>query len=285
MSLYQDDVKLIEIRMDAAHLVRDSSAGRTESVDSPPWPERAKSGLDFLCALVLLVLTAPIVFVAALAVKLTSRGPVFYCQTRTGKDGVPFTIFNIRTMTHNCESQTGACWSAPGDPRITWVGNWLRRTHIDELPQLWNVLRGDMSLVGPRPERPEFVVSLEQAIPGYRKRLALKPGVSGLAQIQLPADTDLDSVRRKLVYDLYYVNRRTLWMDVRIILSTVCKVLHIPAAVPQMLLRLPTGTRVEGASSGFAIGKPVGTLSEVVPVPVPQLASTDLSSASLSTVS
>src|ERR1043166_4902563 len=182
MSVYQDDVKATIFRTDAPHSVRMTENGGG-------WHNVAKSSLDFVCALLLLVLTSPIILVAAIAVKLTSRGPVFYSQTRTGKNGKPFTIFKIRTMTHNCESLTGARWACEGDPRITWIGNWLRRTHIDELPQLWNVLRGEMSLVGPRPERPEFVVGLEQAFPDYRKRLAVKPGLSGLAQIQLPADT------------------------------------------------------------------------------------------------
>jgi lipopolysaccharide/colanic/teichoic acid biosynthesis glycosyltransferase len=197
--------------------------------------------------LVLFVLTAPLVALAAIAVKLTSRGPVFYCQTRTGLGGRPYTIYKVRTMAHNCESQTGVRWASSGDPRITWVGRWLRRTHIDELPQLLNILRGEMSLVGPRPERPEFVVRLEQVFPEYHRRLAVRPGLSGLAQIQLPPDSDLESVRRKLVYDLYYVDRRTLWLDIRIILSTICKVLSIPFVVPRTVLQMPSGDAVEGA--------------------------------------
>jgi lipopolysaccharide/colanic/teichoic acid biosynthesis glycosyltransferase len=232
------------IRTDAAHLL--ALDAQPDAMDR--WFEQTRFFLDFVCALALLVMTAPIVIMAALAVKLTSRGPVVYSQTRTGKDGQPFTIFKIRTMTHNCESLTGACWSTPSDPRITWVGWWLRRTHIDELPQLWNVLRGEMSLVGPRPERPEFVARLEQALPDYRKRLAMKPGLSGLAQIQLPPDTDLESVRRKLLYDIYYVDRGTLWLDIRIVLCTICKVLHLPLAWPRVLLRMPTAKEVEGAT-------------------------------------
>src|SRR5437762_5463020 len=136
MSVYQEEIKVL-LRTDAAH-----REGTTDSTASRPWSDFAKTSLDFMCALVLIVLTAPIVLLAAIAVKLTSRGPIFYCQTRTGKDGKPFTIFKIRTMTHNCESLTGARWASEGDPRITWIGYWLRRTHVDELPQLWNVLRG-----------------------------------------------------------------------------------------------------------------------------------------------
>jgi lipopolysaccharide/colanic/teichoic acid biosynthesis glycosyltransferase len=255
----------IRIRADAAHSTREVEG--TGSANGLRWQERAKHALDYIGALVLLLLTAPIFLLAAIAVKLTSRGPVIYSQTRTGKDGKPFTVFKIRTMTHNCENNTGAVWASPGDPRITLVGRWLRRTHIDELPQLWNILRGEMSLVGPRPERPEFVVRLEQALPDYRKRLALKPGLSGLAQMQLPPDTDLESVGRKLVYDLYYVDRGTLWLDIRIILCTVCKVLHLPLAVPRMLLQLPSLNHEEGATRVAADEKAVLPADEMAVLP------------------
>src|SRR5439155_23304893 len=185
--------------------------GKTGDGTGWEWRGRAKVAVDFCLALVILILALPVFVLAALAVKLTSRGPIFYCQTRTGKGGRPYTIYKIRSMRHDCESKTGACWSLPGDSRITLVGYFLRHTHVDELPQLWNVIRGDMSLVGPRPERPEFVGKLAAVFPDYHKRLAVRPGVSGLAQIQLPADTDLESVWRKLLYDLYYVEHRSLW--------------------------------------------------------------------------
>ena len=142
--------------------------------------------------------------------KLTSRGPALYLQLRMGRNGKPFPIYKIRTMHYQCEKKSGAQWSTPGDSRILPLGRWLRRMHIDELPQLWNVIRGDMSLIGPRPERPEFVPQLEQAIAHYGQRLLLRPGVTGLAQVQLPADTDLNSVRTKLAYDLYYLRQRRL---------------------------------------------------------------------------
>jgi lipopolysaccharide/colanic/teichoic acid biosynthesis glycosyltransferase len=213
--------------------------------ESPPG-QGTKHAFDAVAAAILLVLTAPLVVLAALAVKLTSRGPVIYRQTRTGKDGKPYSIFKIRTMAHNCESATGARWALPSDPRITWVGRFLRNTHLDELPQLWNILRGEMSLVGPRPERPEFVVRLRQVFPDYCGRLTVRPGVTGLAQIQLPADTDLASVGRKLAFDLYYVNRRTLWLDLRIILGTAFTVLSIPFSVPRLILQLPDGNAVAG---------------------------------------
>src|SRR5262249_6090339 len=144
-----------------------------------PWQRlylSVRRGLEWLMTLALLVLTAPVLLVAALAVKLGSRGPAFYTQTRVGADGRLFTIFKLRTMMHQCESLTGPRWCIPGDPRITRLGYFLRRTHLDELPQLINVLLGHMSLIGPRPERPEFVVQLESAIPGYRWRERMRPG-------------------------------------------------------------------------------------------------------------
>src|SRR5262249_20621003 len=154
------------------------------------WYVPCKTALDFVAAAVLLVFAAPVIALAALLVKLTSRGPAFYTQTRVGRNGRLFTIYKVRTMMHKCESLTGPRWSLPGDPRVTRGGHFLRVTHLDELPQLVNVLRGDMSLIGPRPERPEFVPELERAVPRYRERLAVLPGVTGLAQVQLPADTD-----------------------------------------------------------------------------------------------
>jgi lipopolysaccharide/colanic/teichoic acid biosynthesis glycosyltransferase len=201
---------------------------------------------DVALAGVMLVLALPILVVVGLLVKLTSRGPVIYSQTRLGLGGKPFRIYKIRTMAHNCEKHSGPRWATSNDPRITRVGGFLRKTHLDELPQLINVLRGDMSLVGPRPERPEFVPLLEQSIPRYRERLSVRPGVTGLAQVQLAADTDLDSVRRKLVYDLYYIRHMSPWLDLQLILSTACKVFHIPFETSQVLLRVPTASQVEG---------------------------------------
>jgi lipopolysaccharide/colanic/teichoic acid biosynthesis glycosyltransferase len=215
---------------------------------APPLPRylACKRALDFGVALLLLVPAAPVVLLAALLVKLTSRGPVFYSQVRLGRDGRPYRIYKLRTMYHNCESLTGPRWATPDDPRITPVGRFLRDTHLDEFPQLWNVLRGDMSLVGPRPERPEFVPVLEKAIPRYRDRLHVRPGIAGLAQTHLPADTDLDSVRRKLIYDLYYVRHAGLWLDLRIMLCTAGRLVGIPFTVSARLIGLPGGAAVEG---------------------------------------
>jgi len=209
------------------------------------WPGWFKAGTEFVLALGLLILSSPLLLFAALLVKLTSRGPVIYCQTRLGRNGRPYRIFKIRTMIHNCERKSGPRWAVPDDPRITPVGRFLRRTHLDELPQLWNVLRGEMSLVGPRPERPEFAAPLAELIPLYRERLLVRPGVTGLAQVQLPADTDLDSVRRKLAYDLYYIRQAGLWLDVQIWLSTVFHLFGCSAATPRKLLGIPGRDAVE----------------------------------------
>ena len=183
-------------------------------------PQIFKSTLDFVLALVLLVLTAPVMLLAIVLVHLTSPGPVIYSQTRLGLNGRRYPIFKIRSMYHDCERLTGPRWSTPGDKRVTWIGKILRATHIDELPQLFNILRREMSLVGPRPERPEIVVGLELAIPCYRERLQVRPGVTGLAQVQLAPDTDLESVRRKVAYDLYYIEHSNVWFDLRLILAT-----------------------------------------------------------------
>jgi lipopolysaccharide/colanic/teichoic acid biosynthesis glycosyltransferase len=200
---------------------------------------------DRLAALVLLVAAAPVIAATALLVKLTSRGPAFYSQTRLGLGGRLFTIYKIRTMIHNCESLTGPRWSIPGDPRVTALGRFLRATHLDELPQLVNVLRGDMNLIGPRPERPEFLADLQREVPNYTNRLAIRPGVTGLAQIQLPADTDLDSVRRKLAYDLFYIHRIGPWLDLRILVCTAFYAVGIPYHALRELFRIPTCEVVE----------------------------------------
>lgn len=211
------------------------------------WYLAVKDVTDFLAGLALALLALPLVLLAALFVKLTSKGPAFYTQTRVGKYGRVFTIIKIRTMIHNCESLTGPRWAIPGDPRVTRVGWFLRKTHLDELPQLWNVLRGEMSLIGPRPERPEFIPELEQALPAYRQRLAVRPGVTGLAQVQLPADSDLTSVRRKLAHDLYYIRHLSPWLDLRLLVCTVFYSLGLPFDVVGRLLGVPGSARVERA--------------------------------------
>jgi lipopolysaccharide/colanic/teichoic acid biosynthesis glycosyltransferase len=215
----------------------------------PPQPvyDAIKAGGEWLLAGVLIVLAAPVLFLTALAVKLTSRGPILYSQTRVGKNGKLFTLYKIRSMLHDCEKDSGARWSTPGDSRVTPIGAFLRKTHLDELPQLWNVLRGDMSLVGPRPERPEFTPALERAIPHYRDRLAVRPGVTGLAQVQLPADTDLSSVRRKLAYDIYYIRYRGVWLDMRLVACTAVHMAGVPYRALCLLFVMPRPEAVEVA--------------------------------------
>ncbi|MBV9122616.1 MAG: sugar transferase [Planctomycetes bacterium] len=208
---------------------------------------RLKGGLDFVLAGTLLLLASPVVLLAAALVKLTSRGPAFYSQARLGRHGRVFRIYKLRTMVHNCERQSGPRWCLPRDARVTPLGRFLRRTHLDELPQLWNILRGEMSLVGPRPERPEFLPMLEKAIPHYRDRLLVRPGLTGLAQVQLPPDTDVASVKRKLVYDLAYVRQVSFWLDVRILLATGLYLLRIPATFLRTLFRIPAYETVESA--------------------------------------
>jgi lipopolysaccharide/colanic/teichoic acid biosynthesis glycosyltransferase len=202
--------------------------------------------LEFLLALLLLTASIPILVVIALLVKLTSRGPVLYTQVRLGKGGRPYTLYKIRTMVVGSEKQ-GACWSRPGDPRVTPLGWFLRKTHLDELPQLWNILRGDMRLIGPRPERPEFIPSLAEAIPCYCDRLQVRPGITGLAQVQLPADSDLESVRMKLAYDLWYLHHRSFGLDVRIVLATALKLCSVSFPTIRALLGFPPREEVERA--------------------------------------
>jgi lipopolysaccharide/colanic/teichoic acid biosynthesis glycosyltransferase len=212
------------------------------------WYGKVKFILDWSLAVLMLPVALPLIAISALLVRITSRGPAFYTQIRLGQDGRPYRLYKIRTMIHDCERLTGARWAVPGDPRITPVGNFLRKTHLDELPQLLNVLRGEMSLVGPRPERPELIPDLEAAIPGYRQRLKIKPGVTGLAQVQLPADTDTAGVRRKLSYDLYYVRRYNIWLDLRLLACTLFKVSGATYEMQRWLFRLPHPEQVEKVS-------------------------------------
>jgi lipopolysaccharide/colanic/teichoic acid biosynthesis glycosyltransferase len=211
------------------------------------WYRSCKRLADFVLAALLTILALPLIALAALLVKLTSRGPAFYSQTRVGEEGRQFTIWKLRSMIHNCESLTGPRWSMPGDPRVTRVGAFLRASHLDELPQLWNVLRGDMSLIGPRPERPEFVPELERELPGYWQRLLVRPGVTGLAQVQLPPDSDLTSVRRKLAHDLYYIRHLSVWLDLKLLVCTAFYALGLPFTLVGKLLGIPDGDTVEEA--------------------------------------
>jgi lipopolysaccharide/colanic/teichoic acid biosynthesis glycosyltransferase len=213
-----------------------------ELAPGPGFYPVVKVVLDYAAALLLLPVALPLIALAAVAVKLSSPGPAFYTQTRVGRHGRRYRIIKIRTMHHNCELRSGIKWAHKHDERVFRVGKLLRVTHLDELPQLFNVLMGQMSLVGPRPERPEVIRAkgLEAVVPGYRHRLAVRPGVTGLAQLQLPADTDLTSVRHKVVYDLYYVQNQGLLLDVRLVLATLVKAFGGRPKLIRRLFRLPT---------------------------------------------
>jgi len=177
----------------------------------------AKRAFDILFSLLMLLLCAPVLLLAAAAIKLTSRGPVFYSQARVGRNGRAFRIYKLRTMILAAETGTGPILAHEYDARITPVGHWLRQTRIDEMPQFWNVLRGEMSVVGPRPERPEFAEGFVRSIPGYSERLKVRPGITGLAQVYGGYRT---SVYHKLRYDWIYLHRMSVWHDLRILIRT-----------------------------------------------------------------
>jgi exopolysaccharide biosynthesis polyprenyl glycosylphosphotransferase len=180
---------------------------------------------DIAFALVGLLLFAPFLPLLAVAIKATSRGPVFYRQQRLGRGGRLFTLVKLRTMQRDAEHDSGAQWASPGDRRITAIGGFLRKSRLDEIPQLLNVLRGEMSLVGPRPERPEFVERLEGEIPFYRTRLAVDPGLTGWAQVRYRYGATTEDALRKLQYDLYYIRHQSLLLDFEILIRTVWTVL------------------------------------------------------------
>jgi len=189
-----------------------------------PWEEGAKRLIDLAVAALVLVVGLPVWLLVALAIKIDSRGPVLYRQERVGMDGKRFRIIKFRSMIADAE-KAGPQWAAKIDPRITNVGFILRKLHLDEIPQVWNVLRGEMSLVGPRPERPVFVEELSREIPLYPRRLRVRPGVTGWAQVKHKYDESIEDVRKKVQYDLYYIENMSLRMDMKIIFSTVSHML------------------------------------------------------------
>jgi len=206
----------------------------------PSYPQsRYNRALNFVLACLGLIAASPVLLIIAVLIRLSSRGPVFYTQTRVGLDrrepldssgnhrreqdlgGQPFTIYKFRTMRVDAEQGSGAVWAQQQDPRVTAVGGFLRQYRLDELPQLVNVLKGEMNIVGPRPERPTIFAELREHIAEYPLRQRAKPGITGLAQINHHYDRSLEDVRKKVNYDLEYIRRRTLWEDLRIMLMTI----------------------------------------------------------------
>lgn len=191
-----------------------------------PWEETAKRTLDIIVSALVIVIGSPIWILTALLVKLTSPGPIIYSQERVGKNGETFRIYKFRSM--RTDSETGGpVWAVKNDPRVTAYGKFIRKTHLDEIPQFWNVLKGDMSLVGPRPERPHFVKLLSEEIPYYRRRLKVRPGVTGLFQaMEYKYDESIDDVKNKLKYDLMYIESMSFRLDIKIIFKTAFRMLR-----------------------------------------------------------
>jgi sugar transferase (PEP-CTERM system associated) len=184
-----------------------------------------KRSFDLFCSTVLLILTLPIMLLAGLVVWLEDRGPAFYAQERVGKDGKTFRVLKFRSMRIDAEKSGKPQWAAQNDPRITRVGNFMRKTRIDELPQILNVFKGEMSFVGPRPERPYFVEQLIEVVPYYNVRHSIKPGITGWAQVRYGYGSSAEDALQKLQYDLYYVKNNSLFLDVLILIDTLKVVL------------------------------------------------------------
>ena len=183
----------------------------------------AKEVVDIVLGFIALVLSLPVLGLCALIIRLSSKGPVFFTQNRVGKDGKLFKMHKLRTMYVDAESAGGAVWASKEDPRIVATCRWMRRSHMDELPQLINVVKGDMSLVGPRPERPQILAELEKRYPQVRRRLAVRPGITGLAQVRNGYDTSMDAFRHKLEADLEYIERNNWSTELRIMAATLGK--------------------------------------------------------------
>ncbi len=202
-----------------------ASDWRASAVTAPSTSAQAtQRSFDLVLSLAGLVLTLPLLLLVVVLVKLDSPGPAFYRQERVGLSGRTFSLIKFRSMRVDAEV-AGPCWASERDPRVTRLGRLLRLTRIDELPQLLNVLAGSMSLVGPRPERPHFVGQLTQVIPHFTDRIAVKPGLTGWAQVNYPYGASVEDARQKLAYDLYYIQHRSLSLDLRILLATIRVVL------------------------------------------------------------
>lgn len=195
-----------------------------------PWARRTKRLLDVVVAALALTLAAPLLAAAALAILFEDGGPVVYSQPRTGRDGRIFRIFKLRSMRVDAEARTGPVWAVEGDARVTRVGRFLRRTSIDELPQLLNVLRGEMSIVGPRPERPVFVDAFAAELPQYRERLMVSPGLTACSHLYMRRNVESNAVEERLAYDLFYLRNWSLAMDVALVIKTAAEVVFHRAA-------------------------------------------------------
>lgn len=188
-----------------------------------PRMETVKRVVDCLLTCVLVVVFLPAMVVCAGLIRLSSRGPVLLRQTRLGKDGRPFEMLKLRTMCADAEAASGPVLASLKDQRVLPACRWMRRSHLDEIPQLLNVLAGEMSLVGPRPERPEIAEEIYQRLPEFRRRLHVRPGITGLAQVRNGYDTCMDAVRHKLQYDMEYIRRRNWLLELSILLQTLTK--------------------------------------------------------------
>jgi len=188
---------------------------------------RYKWYVDFVISILTLPVIGPIILIFLFLTWLTSKGPVVYTQIRCSKEGKPFKMYKIRSMVVDAEARGVAVWAKKQDPRVTALGRIMRKFHIDEMPQIVNVWRGEMTVIGPRPERPELVAQLKKEIVGYEQRMAVLPGLTGYAQLNRPSDTALKDVRKKLILDLEYIERASFWFDMRILLGTAFKFVRI----------------------------------------------------------
>lgn len=191
----------------------------------PLWERTVKRTFDIIVSTLVLIVTFPFLILIGLTVRLDSPGPAIYRQKRVGRNEKPFIIYKFRTMVNDAERQSGPTWAQKDDPRVTRVGYWLRKLRLDELPQFFNVLKGDMSLVGPRPERAYFVEQFKNQIPLYTRRLRVRPGITGWAQVKWKYDSSLDDVREKTKFDLFYIENISLRMDAKILINTFITIL------------------------------------------------------------
>ncbi len=217
----------------------DAGSGATKKKHIKPAPYfRWKYRIEWLIALGLLFPALPLLGILYLLVRLTSRGPGFYAQERIGENGKHFTLLKLRSMRSDAEAKSGPVWAKQKDDRVTLFGRFLRFSHFDELPQLFNVLKGEMTLVGPRPERPHFVEQLAKKFPRYNQRHQVRPGITGMAQIYLPPDENDESVRKKLAFDLEYIRTATLGLDLRIYVCTALRLVGLRYGIAPRLVGL-----------------------------------------------